>query len=297
MNTLADQVVEFTITLGRALHRVGQFDPSKTNFPRVRARLLKELGRLQRTQPEIGYLIGPPAVAGGPPEIWVDGTSPQRVELRRIVGPAIGGGFILQLLEFMQHRGLVVLAFSRGITEPEWNDFLEIMSAPSVDKNPAGEGKRLARAILDKKVTHVSVVCGAEQSQVQGDLPWQVRLAYARLLRDLRAEASAGPVASAKLPEASERLTAGMAYSYFRKFDVLRQMLFHSQIVERILQETPALRQVHALELVVHGLPIFSLHGTTNLIFKESGSANEAPPEPAASVLRAITERLLKLPS
>ena len=57
------------------------------------------------------------------------------------------------------------------------------------------------------------------------------------------------------------------------------------------------MRQVHALELVVHGLPIFSLHGTTNLIFKESGSANEAPPEPAASVLRAITERLLKLPS
>jgi HEAT repeat protein len=297
MNTLADQVVEFTITLGRALHRVGQLDPSMANFPRVRARLWKELGRLQRTQPEIGYLIGPPAVAGAPPEIWVDGTSPQRVELRRIVGPSIGGGFILQLLEFMQHRGLVALAFSRGITEPEWNDFLEIMSAPPVDKTPAGEGKRLARAILDKKVAHVSVVCEAEQLQVQGDLPWRVRLAYARLLRDLRAEASAGSVVPAKLLEESERLIAGMAYSYFRKFDVLQQLLFHSQVVDRLLREIPALRQVHALDLIVHGLPIFSLHGTTNLIFKESGSASEAPPEPAASVLRAITERLLKMPS
>jgi hypothetical protein len=65
MNTLADQVVEFTVTLVRALGRVGQFDPSKPNFPRVRARLLKELGRLQRTQPEIGYIVGPPSVAGG----------------------------------------------------------------------------------------------------------------------------------------------------------------------------------------------------------------------------------------
>ena len=197
MNTLADQVVDFTLTLVRALQRVGQFDPAKPNFPRVRARLLKELGRLQRTQPEIGYIVGPPAVAGGPPEIWVDGTSPQRVELRRIVGPSIGGGFILQLLEFMQHRGLVALAFPRGLTEAEWNTFLEIIAAPPVDKQPANEGRRLARALLDKKVVHVSLVCEAEQPQAQPDMTWQVRLAYARLLRDLRAEAAAGPVAPA----------------------------------------------------------------------------------------------------
>ena len=66
MNTLADQVVEFTITLVRALGRVAQYDPAKPNFPRLRARLLKELGRLQRTQPEIGYVVGPPPwLAGG----------------------------------------------------------------------------------------------------------------------------------------------------------------------------------------------------------------------------------------
>jgi hypothetical protein len=297
MNTLADQVVEFTTTLVRALQRVGQFDPTKPNFPRVRARLLKELGRLQRTQPEIGYVVGPPAVAGGPPEIWVDGTSPQRVELRRIVGPSIGGGFILQLLEFMQHRGLVALAFPRGLTDAEWNAFLEIMTAPPVDKQPADEGRRLARALLDKKVAHVSLVCEAEQPQVQADVTWQVRLAYARLLRDLRAEATAGLVAPAKLLDESERLVTGMAYSYFRKFDVLRQMLFHTQVVDKLLHEVPALRQIRALDLMVQGLPVFSLHGTTNLIFKESASSSETPAEPALSVLRAITERMLKMPS
>lgn len=65
MNALADQVVELTITLVRALHRVGQLNPAKANLPRTRARLWNELGRLQRTQPESGYVIGPPAVAGG----------------------------------------------------------------------------------------------------------------------------------------------------------------------------------------------------------------------------------------
>jgi HEAT repeat protein len=297
MNTLADQVVEFTITLVRALQRVGQFEPATANFPRVRARLWKELGRLQRTQPEIGYLVGPPAVAGGAPELWVDGTSPMRVELRRIVGSSIGGAFILQLLEYMQRRGLVILSFSRGITEPEWNAFLEIMSEPFVDKNPAGEGQRLSRALLAKKVVHVSLVCDAEQTQVRGDLPWQVRLAYARLLRDLRAEAASGQLTPARLYEQSERLIAGMAYSYFRKFDVVRQMLFRADIVDRLLHEIPALRQVEVLGLMVHGLPIVSLHGTTNLVFKELPSADQAPPEPAASVLRAITERMLKMPS
>ena len=297
MNTLADQVVEFTVTLVRALHRVGQFEPATANFPRVRARLWKELGRLQRTQPEIGYLIGPPAVAGGPPELWVDGTSPMRVELRRIVGSSVGGAFILQLLEYMQHRGLVILAFSRGMTEPEWNAFLEIMSGPFVDKNPAGEGQRLSRALLAKKVVHASLVCDAEQTQVQGDLPWQVRLACARLLRDLRAEAASADFTPTRLLEQSERLIAGMAYSYFRKFDVVRQILFRADIVDRLLYENPALREVKALGLIVHGLPIVSLHGTTNLVFKELRSADQAPSEPAASVLRAITERMLKMPS
>ena len=297
MNTLADQVVEFTVSLVRALQRLGQFDPAKANFPRVRARLWKELGRLQRTQPEIAYLIGPPAVAGGPPEIWVDGTSPQRIELRRIVGPSIGGAFVLQLLEFMQRRGLATLAFSRGVTEPEWNDFLEIASAPPVSKSPVDEGRRLARALLDKKIVHAVVVCDAEQPQVQPDTPWQVRLAYARLVRDLRAEVGTGPVSPAKLLEQSERFATGMGYSYFRKFDVLKVMLFHTQIVDRLLHENPAMRQVRALDIIVHGLPVLSLHGTTSLVFKESGSATEPPPEPAAQVLQAIAERLLKMPS
>jgi HEAT repeat protein len=297
MNTLADQVVEFTITLMRALHRVGQLDPAKVNFPRARARLWKELVRLQRTQPEIGYVMGPPAVAGGPAELWVDGTSPQRAELRRLVGPSIGGAFVLQLLEFLQQRGLVWLAFSRGITEPEWNDFLEIASAPPVDKTPAGEGKRLARALLDKKIAHVSLVCEAEQPAVQPEIGWYVRLAFARLARDLRAEVGAGAITPAKLLESSERLTTGMAYSYFRKFDVVRQMLFQAPVVDRLIHETPALRNVRAVDLIVQGLPILTLHGTTKLILKEGGTANEAPPEPAASVLRAITERMLKMPS
>ena len=297
MNTLADQVVEFTITLVRALGRVAQYDPAKPNFPRLRARLLKELGRLQRTQPEIGYVVGPPTVAGSPPEIWVDGTSPQRTELRRIVGPSIGGGFVLQLLEYMQHRGLVALAFARGVTEPEWNAFLEIVTVPPVEKTPAAEGRRLVRALLDKKVAHISMVCDGEQPPAKPDQPWYLRLATARLAHDLRSAVTLGATTPAALFEQSERLAAGMAYSYFRKFDVLKQILFHGKSVDELVRDVSALREVHALDVILRGLPEQSLHGTTGLILKESGSADEVPTEPAASVLRAITERMLKMPS
>jgi HEAT repeat protein len=297
MNTLADQVVEFTITLVRALGRVAQYDPAKPNFPRLRARLLKELGRLQRTQPEIGYVVGPPSVAGGPPEIWVDGTSPQRTELRRIVGPSIGGAFVLQLLEYMQHRGLVALAFARGLTEPEWNAFLEIVTVAPVEKSPAAEARRLDRALLGKKVTHISIVGESEQPPAKPDLPWYERLAFTRLAHDLRAAVTLGSTTPASVLEQSERLTAGMAYSYFRKFDVLRQMLFHCKTVDELVRDVPALREVHALDIMVFGLPVLSLHGTTGLILKESGSAGETPAEPAAQVLRTVAERLLKMPS
>jgi HEAT repeat protein len=297
MNTLADEVVEFTIALVRALGRVAPYDSAKPNFPRLRARLLKELGRLQRTQPEIGYLVGPPSVAGGPPDIWVDGTSPQRTELRRIVGPSTGGAFVPQLLEYMQQHGLVILAFPRGLTEPEWNAFLDIASVPPLEKSPAGEGRRLARALLDKKVAHVSIVCDTELPPTRPDLPWNVRLAFARLAHDLRSAVTLGTTSPAALLEQSEPLTIGMAYSHFRKFDVLRQILFHCRAVDELLRDLPALREVKALDIILRGLPVLSLQGTTSLILKESEGTNDLPPEPAASVLRTITERMLKMPS
>jgi HEAT repeat protein len=297
MNTLADQVVEFTITLVRALGRLGQFDPTKPNFPRVRARLLKELVRLQRTQPEIGYVVGPPAVAGGAPEIWVDGTSPQRTELRRIVGPSIGAAFILQLLEFMQQRGLLVLAFERGLTEPEWNTFLELASAPPKEKSPAAEGRRLARALLEKKVAHVALVGEAEQPPAHADTAWPVRVALARLARDLHAMAALGQGSGTAIMEQSERLAAGAAYSFFRKFDVLKAILTHASAVDAMVKDVPAMRQVRTLDVLAHGLPAMPLHGIADLIFKEHSDPNETPREPNAGILRAFAERLLKMPS
>jgi HEAT repeat protein len=298
MNTLADQVVEFTVTLVRAFNRTAQFDPASPRFARAQARLFKELGRLQRTQPEIGYVIGAPAVAGGPSDISVDGTSPQRIELRRIVGPSIGGGFVLQLLEFLQQRGLCALGFTRGITDAEWSAFLEIASAPPTEKSPAQEGQRITRALLDKKIAHVSAVCEVEQppSSPPGgpDLPWQVRTAFARLAHDMRTAVALGLATPAAVLEQSERLTCGMAYSYFRKFDIIRLALFHATAVDQLLQDQPVLRQIRARDLIVRGLPLASLLGTAALILREADSTTEIPAEPAAAVLRAIAERLLK---
>lgn len=297
MNTLADQVVEFTVTLVRALARIGQFDPAKPNFPRVRARLLKELVRLQRTQPEIGYLVGPPAVAGGPPEIWVDGTAPQRVELRKIVGPSIGGAFVLQLHEILQQRNLVVLGFARGITEPEWNAFLEAMSGPPVEKTPVDEARRLARTFVEKKIGHVSIVSDAELPLAKSEQPWHLRVAFGRLARDLRTAVSLGATTPAAILQQSEQLTNAAAYSFLRRFDMLRQLLFQCQAADELSRDVPALRPVRALDILVQGLPVLALHGTTKLVFKDTPSADEPPPEPAATVLRAIAERMLTMPS
>ncbi len=296
MNTLADQIVEFTMALVRALGRIGQFDPTRPNFARIRARLFKELGRLQRAQPEVGYLVGPPAVAGGPSEIWIDGTAPQRVELRRIVGPSIGGAFVLQLMEFLQQRGLVALAFARGLTEPEWTAFLDIMSAPPTEKAPAAEARRLSKALFDKKVRHISVVADAEQPPADPGQPWQVRASFGRLAHDLRNAVTAG-AAPAALLEQAEVLASGMAYPYFRKFDLLRAMLSRASVVDKLLSDLPALRQLRALDLMVQGLPMFALDGTVTLILRDSGRPDEPVPEPAATVLRSATERFLKTPS
>ena len=296
MHTLADEVVEFTMTLGRALHRIGQFDPAQPNFPRVRQRLFKELTRLHRTQPEIAYVVGPPAVAGGPPEVHVDGTGPARTELRRLVGPSIGGAFVLQLLEFMQRRSLVVLALARGLADSEWQTFLEIMAAPPVETDPAGEGARLAKALLDKKISHVVLVREIDLPPQDPQIAWTVRTALGRLGRDVRALVTLGEAKPATLCELGERLVTGMAYSFFRKFDVLRAMLWAAPALDKMLNAQPGLAEFRTREILVHGLPALPLVGATKLILRDVGEAAQVPGEPAMTVLRAIVERLLKDP-
>jgi HEAT repeat protein len=296
MRTLGDDVVDFTVTLVRALHRVGQFDPSRPNFPRVRARLHKELVRLLRTQPELAYVIGPPTVAGGPPELYVDGTGPARTELRRLVGPSIGGAFVLQLQEFMQRRSLVVMAFPRGITEPEWNAFLEIIPNTPVEADPAREGARLCKAILEKKVTHLVLAREIDQPPSSPEMNWLVRMALGRLGHDVRALIALGEATPTTLQEHSERLATGMAYSFFRKFDILRAILWATPVMDRILGALPGFNAFRARDLFVRGLPVTPLVGVTKLILREAGEAGEVPQEPAMSVLRAIVERLLQDP-
>jgi len=296
MHTLADDVVEFTMTLVRALHRVGQFDPAKPNFPRRRARLLRDLAHMQRTQPEIAYLVGPAAVAGGPPEIHVDGTGPARTELRRLIGPSIGGAFVLQLLEFMQRRSLVILAFCRGMGDPEWNAFLEVVSAPPVETDPAREGARLHQALLERKVSHLALVREIDLPPQDPQMAWTVRTALGRLGRDVRALTAMGEAKPNTLAEEGERLVTGMAYSFFRKFDVLRAILWAAPCLDKILGALPALAAFHTRDIFVRGLPALPLVGTTKLILREAGEATQVPGEPAMSVLRAIAERFLREP-
>ncbi|HEX7599760.1 MAG TPA: HEAT repeat domain-containing protein [Polyangia bacterium] len=296
MHTLADEVVEFTMTLVRALHRVAQFDPAKPNFPRLRARVFKELTRLQRTQPELGYVVGPPSVAGGPPEVHVDGTGPARTELRRLVGPSIGGAFVLQLLEFMQQRSLVTLSFSRGITEAEWNIFLEIVAAPPVEKDAALEGGRLNKALLDKKVSHVALVREIDLPPPDPQIPAPVRTALGRLGRDVRALLALGEAKPANLLEHSERLVVAMASSFFRKFDVLRAILWAGPSLDKNLSALPGMAGFRARDIFVRGLPALALAGTTKLILRDAGEIPQVPGEPAMTVLRAIAERFLQDP-
>jgi len=230
---------------------------------------------------------------GGPPEVHVDGAGPMRTELRRLVGPSIGGAFVLQLLEFMQRRSLVVLAFCRGITEPEWNAFLDIVAVSPVETDPGKEGARVCKAILDKKVSHVALVREIDLPPQSSDMAWPVRTAMGRLGHDVRALIALGEARPTTLMEHSERLVAGMAYSFFRKFDVLRAILWAGPVLDAILGALPGLATFRARDVFVRGLPATALVGVTKLILREAGEAGQVPDKPAMSVLRSIAERLL----
>ena len=123
-----------------------------------------------------------------------------------------------------------------------------------------------------------------------------MRLAFARLAHDLRGAVTLGATTPATLLGQSERLSRAWPIRTFAN-STCSDRCSSTAGRRRAGSDLPALREVHAVDIILRGLPVFSLHGTTNLILKESRGANELPPEPAASVLRAITERMLKMPS
>jgi HEAT repeat protein len=112
----------------------------------------------------------------------------------------------------------------------------------------------------------------------------------------VRALIALGEATPTTLQEHSERLATGMAYSFFRKFDILRAILWATPVMDRILGALPGLNGFRARDLFVRGLPVPPLVGVTKLILRDAGEAGEVPQEPAMSVLRAIVERLLQDP-
>ena len=176
MNTLADQVVEFTTTLVRALHRVGQLDPAKAEFP-AGTRKAVEGARPAATNPAGDRLCRGPAHGRG----WAAGDLG-----RRHFSPARRAAPSRRPFD---RRGLhpaaprVPAAPRPGLAGllPRHHR-ARVERIPRNHERPAGRqdagwrrqalGPRAARA---RRSSHVSVVCDAEQPPAQTDLSWQVR--------------------------------------------------------------------------------------------------------------------------
>lgn len=283
MRTHADEVLDITIAMHRAIMRTGIYEPSRPNIERTYFRLHRELTRLLRVQPEIAYVPAAPAVPGTPRELHVDGTSPSRVDLRKIIPQNVGGVFSLHFLEYLDERRIVQLAFRKGITLEEMKGFLLLTLS-------GGDGAMMDDTLVASSYRNVVLV--AARDLPEGEMPAPVRGVLARLEHDLRSYLGRGAPGA---QVTAEELALDAVRPFMRAGDAVVHILLHAPVLDQQIGMIKGRRGTKARELILAGLPPFAVHLVLAALVRTAMPIG-MPDDVRQALLTAVGAQLVKHP-
>ncbi len=176
-------LAEFTLDLAKAMLRTGYYSPdhpqSKQSLAGLHAKLRRVLGDL----PGITYLV---QEQGEKRDVLIEGFGARPLALDDIMIRGMSELFRPKLLDFFNRRHLKSFSVRPGIEVDEFNAFVILMSEPPRAGRAREERERVARALVDQNIIHVSTVFEADLLGKERRLPWRVQLALSRLGRDLQ---------------------------------------------------------------------------------------------------------------
>jgi HEAT repeat protein len=284
-------VSEFVVALVKSIQLSSQYAPDHPEVKRSVAALHHQFQVLLQGNAEITFLA---KIGGDSKDVILDGIFGEPVNLPTVMPHGAGDLFLPKLREIFDRRRLLTCSIKADIPLGEFEGFLTILSTfagPAGDRG-ANVPAETAKWLLERGISHVSLVFVEELVGRDRQLPWRVEMALTRLRKDLRVIPLYRKSGPAEMKRAKAQVIDDIIRPV-RRPDLLKAILVNCDLIS---QDLAAAGQ-EAIELEIIGRLPAGMVGPTALDLAKdlegSGPAGEASRrERAKDILKSLVARL-----
>lgn len=262
---LRDDLAVFVLSLVQALLRTGSFAPEQPASSREKTELYENFTGLVENGEEIAFVK---FVQPDRTDVLVEGVLDSQFSLRSEMQGGTAELFIPRFIEYVVRSNLAEFSIKQGISREAFDAFLELMGTPLPDRDESSGG--FTDELRQRNITHVSVVFDTDLAGALKTLPWRVKLALARFVKD----AALMPVFKGGSAETAAETQKKIVQAVVRPLQdpaLLKDILLYSDIAASSMQggDTGDLDQT-----IVSVLPGPLVIRAGGLLLKEYGALN-----------------------
>ncbi|MBN1573686.1 MAG: HEAT repeat domain-containing protein [Deltaproteobacteria bacterium] len=287
-----EPVVAFILDLVKAMLRSGYYAPDHPGSRDAKEGIYNEFQAAVGERPDLTLLNQESKERS---DVLISGILEDQVSLRGLIGSEQASIFIPKFKEYFNRKSLVSFSMKKTLTLNEFNNFIDIMSDPAVDKGESGEvGSLLTNALVEKEVTEVSTVFMDDMIILELKLPWRVEMAIQRLAKDLKVL----PMFRGKSEEEIQAMKIRIVQDIVRPLrepHMLKDIVVNCHVIAKHV----AVIEAEDLEqIIVKSFPMQILLPTSKYVFEEltkiSEELKEKPGHPALLARMEGVKRILK---
>jgi len=177
-----EALAEFILSFVQSMLRTGYYLSSHPEAQKAKVGLHQRFRSLFQGRHELTFMLQDAGGAGG---ILVEGALPEPQRLNALMAPGMAEVYATRLAQFLERKQLVSLTLKERMTEPEFLQFVDVLSEPSAAALDAAGKERFLAHLQERGITHFSLVFRDDLLREDRRLPWRVQLAIARLQKDL----------------------------------------------------------------------------------------------------------------
>jgi len=254
----------FSQSLVKAMLRSGYYAPDHPGSADAKQGLFQEFAKAVGESDEFGFMVQ--HRPGMTSEIFIIGISEEPAPLKKVLGIGTFELFYPKYLEYFKRKWLISFTVKARIDESNFNNFINIMSDPSVDRGGASEsGRLLTRLLVDAKITEISTLFEDDLIVLETNLPWRVEMAIQRLAKDLKVVPMFKGVGKKDMSRIKRQIVEDLLRP-LRQPEFLKDILINAYLISQQVKE---IEEEELEQAIIDGFPLAMTLPTCKHVFKE----------------------------
>lgn len=177
------EISKFILSFIQALLKTGYYTPDHPETSKAKEGLYNNLMSILKGRREITFIT---TIIKEKKDALVDGIFEEPVAVSSFMLKGMAEMFVQKFLEYFDRKGLSSFSIKANISQNEFETFINIMSeSPLQEKEKIDTGEQLTLELIKNSILHVSTIFNIDLVGRERELPWQVKIALARLKKDL----------------------------------------------------------------------------------------------------------------